>query len=100
SKYTEKRNWELVKDYHFGGYAKINPELIAFINWFSSTYSIPLDPIYTGKMMYGVFDLLRKDYFAPDAKILVIHTGGLQGIAGMNKVLQQKGLPPIEAYKR
>lgn len=94
--YTQKTNWELVTDYHFGGYAKINPSLIAFINWFKTTYTIPLDPVYTGKMMYGVFDLLRKGYFAPDTKILVIHTGGLQGISGMNQVLKQRGLPHIE----
>ena len=92
---TLRTNWELRTDYHFGGYAKINEDLITFINWFKSTYNIPLDPVYTGKMLYGVFDLLKKDFFNPNANILVIHTGGLQGIAGMNKVLKRKGLPQI-----
>lgn len=92
---TLKTNWELITDYHFGGYAKINKDLITFINWFKSTYNIPLDPVYTGKMMFGVFDLLKKDFFKPNDDILVIHTGGLQGIAGMNQVLKQKGLPQI-----
>ena len=59
-------------------------------------YNIQLDPIYTGKMMYGIIDLINKDYFPKDAKILVIHTGGLQGIDGMNLNLKQKKLPLIE----
>ena len=78
-------NWQVNNDYHFGGYAKFTPELIAFINNFSSTYGIQLDPIYTGKMMYGLLDLIKQGKFEKGAKILVIHTGGLQGIAGFNE---------------
>jgi 1-aminocyclopropane-1-carboxylate deaminase len=95
-KFATQDNWELMPDYHFGGYAKINPELIAFINRFKNTYNIPLDPIYTGKMMYGLFDLIEKGYFPQNSKILTIHTGGLQGIAGMNVKLKQKNWPLIE----
>ena len=58
-KFVTKDNWELVKDYHFGGYGKIKPELIAFINSFKRDHNIPLDPIYTGKMMFGLFDLIK-----------------------------------------
>lgn len=94
-KFKAKSNWELVTDYHFGGYAKINSTLVEFINRFKQEYNIPLDPIYTGKMMFGIFDLIKKGYFKKGAKILAIHTGGLQGIDGMNIKLKQKNLPLI-----
>ncbi|MDO5979738.1 1-aminocyclopropane-1-carboxylate deaminase/D-cysteine desulfhydrase [Flavivirga spongiicola] len=96
SKFVAKTNWDLITDYHFGGYAKINEELVTFINQFKKTNAIPLDPVYTGKMMFGVFDLINKDYFKKDSKILAIHTGGLQGIKGMNSVLKNKNLSIIE----
>ncbi|MBR9756641.1 MAG: 1-aminocyclopropane-1-carboxylate deaminase/D-cysteine desulfhydrase [Algicola sp.] len=95
-KFAQKENWELITDYHFGGYAKINLQLISFINKFKQTYGIPLDPVYTGKMMYGLFDLIDKGAFSQQSKILAIHTGGLQGIPGMNKTLKQKKLPLIQ----
>lgn len=77
-------NWQLVHDYHFGGYAKFDQYLIAFINDFKKKFSIPLDPIYTGKMMFAIFDLAKKDFFKKGSQIAAIHTGGLQGIAGFN----------------
>jgi 1-aminocyclopropane-1-carboxylate deaminase len=95
-KFAKKHNWDLITDYHFGGYGKIKPELITFINDFKNKYHIPLDPIYTGKMMFGIFDLMEKQFFPEDAKILAIHTGGLQGIEGMNVKLKQKGWPQID----
>lgn len=95
-KHTSKKQWELITDYHFGGYGKIKPELITFINEFKELTKIPLDPIYTGKMMYGIFDLFSTGYFRKEAKILVVHTGGLQGIEGMNIQLKQKGVPIIK----
>jgi len=88
-------NWSLNTNYHFGGYAKISEELITFINKFKSETNIPLDPVYTGKMLFGIVDLIKKDAFKKDAKILAIHTGGLQGIDGMNLVLSKKNLPQI-----
>lgn len=90
---VNKENWQLILDYHFGGYGKISFELINFINQFKEQTQIPLDPVYTGKMVYGVLDLIEKDYFSENSKILMIHTGGLQGISGMNTVLKKKGLP-------
>ena len=96
SKFVSKKTWKLVSDYHFGGYAKINLELIRFINEFKEKHDIPLDPVYTGKMMFGVLDLIQKGYFPKGSKILAIHTGGLQGIEGMNSKLKQKKLPLIE----
>lgn len=89
-KFVTNSNWELITDYHFGGYAKVSEELILFINEFYKTYKIPLDPIYTGKMMFGILDLIAKNYFPKNSKVLVIHTGGLQGITGMNSILKQK----------
>ncbi len=77
-------NYDLNTDYHFGGYAKYNPPLIDFINGFKKENNILLDPVYTGKMMFGIFDLIRKGRLN-NKKILVIHTGGLQGIAGFNQ---------------
>jgi len=92
-KLVSNDRWELITDYHFGGYAKISEELILFINDFKEKTKIPLDPIYTGKMMFGLFDMVKRDTFAPNTRILAIHTGGLQGIAGMNSVLKKKNLP-------
>jgi 1-aminocyclopropane-1-carboxylate deaminase len=88
--FVSKTNWDLITAYHFEGYGKVSEELIQFINEFYQKYKIPLDPIYTGKMVFGVFDLINKNYFADNSKILMIHTGGLQGVAGMNKFLKQK----------
>ncbi len=88
-------NWSLVNDYHFGGYAKINEKLISFINQYYRSTTIPLDPVYTGKMMYGLVDMIRNNRFEKKSRILAIHTGGLQGIAGMNQKLKKKKLPLI-----
>lgn len=89
-KFVAKNNWKLISDYHFGGYGKIKPELIRFLNQFYEETKIPLDPIYTGKMMFGIIDLIKKGYFPENAKILAIHTGGLQGIKGINNLLKKK----------
>ncbi len=93
--FAENDNWELINDYHFGGYAKINEELVHFINQFYEDTKIPLDPVYTGKMVFGVLDLIQKDFFPAHSNILLIHTGGLQGIFGMNERLKNKQLPTI-----
>lgn len=76
-------NMALLTDYHFGGYAKLKPELVRFANWFYKENNIPLDLVYTAKMFYGIFDLLHKDYFPQESRILAVHTGGLQGNIGM-----------------
>ncbi len=94
-KFAQNENWELIADYHFGGYGKVSQELIAFINQFYLENKIPLDPIYTGKMVFGVMDLIAKNYFPENSKILIIHTGGIQGIAGMNIKLKNKHLQTI-----
>lgn len=76
---TNKRNWKILDDYCCGGYAKTNDELFQFIKSFEKQYQIPLEHIYTGKMMLGIFDLIQKQYFPKNSRILVIHSGGLQG---------------------
>lgn len=77
--YTPKDNWRITDDYCFGGYAKTSAELQRFIEQFEQQHNIPLEPIYTGKMLYGVLDLLKHDYFPANSRILLIHSGGLQG---------------------
>lgn len=89
-------NWQLQTNYHFGGFAKVNEDLIHFINDFKEQTSVQLDPIYTGKMVYGIIDLIKNNFFEEDIKIMAIHSGGLQGIAGMNQRLMNKGLPTIK----
>ncbi|MGK7389237.1 MAG: 1-aminocyclopropane-1-carboxylate deaminase/D-cysteine desulfhydrase [Candidatus Cyclobacteriaceae bacterium M2_1C_046] len=79
------KNWSVKHDYHFGGYAKIDQQLINFILDFQILNNVLLDPIYTSKMMYGVFKLIEAGYFPPGSKILAFHTGGLQGWNGMKE---------------
>jgi 1-aminocyclopropane-1-carboxylate deaminase len=95
-KYTTKTNYRITDEYCFGGYAKIDLDLIRFINEFKLNTGIPLDPVYTGKMLYGIMDLIKNKKIKENSRILAIHTGGLQGIHGMNQVLKKKKLPQIE----
>jgi 1-aminocyclopropane-1-carboxylate deaminase len=89
-------NWMLQTDYHFGGYAKYNEALIRFINDFKSQTKILLDPVYTAKMMFGILDMVENNYFFKGSKILAIHTGGIQGIAGFNNKLASKNKSLIQ----
>jgi 1-aminocyclopropane-1-carboxylate deaminase len=93
-------NWTLAEDFHFGGYGKVTDELIVFINQFFEQTGIPLDPVYTGKMVFGVIQLAHSGYFPENSRILLVHTGGLQGITGMNLLLKKKKLPTIKTQKR
>ena len=94
-KFTAVKNWDLSGQYHFGGYAKVNEKLIDFINQFKVNTGIALDPIYTGKMLYGIMDMIEKQHFKRGTSILAIHSGGTQGIEGMNELLKKKNLPQI-----
>lgn len=78
-------NWEICTGYHFGGYAKWSPELINFIRRFKSEHGIALDPVYTGKLFFGLFDLASKGHFPRGSTVLAVHTGGLQGVAGFEE---------------
>lgn len=95
-KKTDSDNWNIIDSYHFNGYGKVNDDLIKFINQFFNTFGIPLDPVYTGKLFYGIFDMIDNNYFNPNDKILAIHTGGLQGIHGMNQILRKKNKETIK----
>jgi 1-aminocyclopropane-1-carboxylate deaminase len=75
----DNKNHELWMDYHFGGYARKNQKLLDFLNECYNQYQIPLDFVYTGKMLFGIFDKIQSDYFPANSKILCVHTGGLQG---------------------
>ncbi len=77
-------NWQINLDYHFGGFAKTDAGLNAFIENFELKTTIPLEPVYTGKMMYAVYDLIKKHYFNPGERIIAVHTGGLQGKRGFS----------------
>jgi 1-aminocyclopropane-1-carboxylate deaminase len=80
-----KKRIQLIHNCHFGGYAKYTPELIDFMNeWYRQT-NIPSDFVYTGKLFFAVHDLLGKNHFPPDSKLLVIHSGGLQGNQSLPK---------------
>ncbi|MGY4537668.1 1-aminocyclopropane-1-carboxylate deaminase [Mucilaginibacter sp. UYNi724] len=80
---TSAANYTLHLDYHFGGYGKTTPDLIQFIKQFVAETGILIEPIYTGKMLYAIYDLAAKDHFAPGSKILAIHSGGIWGLLGM-----------------
>ena len=75
---TNKSNWDLRTEYHFGGFGKYKEELILFMRAFQAEYGILLDHVYNAKMMFGVLDLIAKEDWS-DRNILCIHTGGLQG---------------------
>jgi 1-aminocyclopropane-1-carboxylate deaminase len=77
--YAAPSRFSVIYDYHFGGYARKNSILIDFMNNLYQTYTLPTDFVYTGKLMYGINDLIHNDYFPTDSRILLIHSGGLQG---------------------
>ena len=92
---STKNNFELIEA-HEGKYGKITDENIRFINDFNHKYGIQLDPIYTGKMMKKLFEMIEEDYFPAGSKILAFHTGGLQGISGANELLKKQKRPLID----
>jgi 1-aminocyclopropane-1-carboxylate deaminase len=82
---NKSSSWDINHDYHFGGYAKHPPELISFMNEFYGHSNIPSDIVYTGKLFYGVMDLAAKNFFPSHSRILLIHSGGLQGNNSLEK---------------
>lgn len=95
SELSGKENFTLIEA-HFGGYGKISDENIAFINAFTREFGLQLEPVYTGKMMRKLFQLVEEGYFPQNSKILAFHTGGLQGIAGANEMLKKQNRAVIE----
>ena len=84
-------DYTLITEFTFGGFGKFNNELILFMNSFKKKYKIPLDPIYTGKVLFGIFTLINNHNWSWGKNILIIHTGGLQGIDGFNFLQKKKG---------
>ncbi len=72
-------DWSINHDYHFGGFARQQPELNHFMTWFEGTHRVSLDPVYTGKMLYGLWEMIKNGQFAKGSRIVALHTGGLQG---------------------
>jgi 1-aminocyclopropane-1-carboxylate deaminase/D-cysteine desulfhydrase-like pyridoxal-dependent ACC family enzyme len=83
--YTAWQNFDINADYVFGRFASQSPELLDFAMMFQVEYGIQLDPIYTSKMMFGIFDLLRRGYFSTGSTVVAIHTGGVQGWRGTER---------------
>ena len=81
SSYNSKSytNWSVLTSYHHGGYAKVTPELLTFIKEMKEKHSLPLDPVYTGKLMWAVIKEIERGALKKGSTVLVIHTGGLQG---------------------
>ena len=71
--------WKIFTDYHFGGFARNKPELQKFTDHFTAATGIPTEHVYTGKMLYGLNDLMKKNYFPASSSVLVVHTGGMRG---------------------
>lgn len=87
---VSRGSWQIYHDYHFGGFAKLTPELVSFMDMFSSASSLPLEPVYVGKTLYAIHDLIRKAVIPEGARVLLIHTGGLQGVRGMDARMQKQ----------
>lgn len=81
----KEKRFQVIHDYHFGGYAKFKPALLTFMNEFYAATKIPTDFVYTAKLFFAVDDLLGNDFFAPGSRLLIIHSGGLQGNASLDK---------------
>ncbi len=96
AKKTININWSLNRNHHLGGYAKYNDSLIDFMNSFFDQQKILLDPIYTGKLLMGLFNEIEHNNFPKKTRILAVHTGGLQGIAGINAKLKNKNTTLIK----
>lgn len=87
---NQYNNWDILTNYHFGGYAKTKPELFEFIKTFYKQHHILLDPVYSSKMVFAFYELLTQNYFKPSSSIVLVHTGGLQGWKGM---IEQNRIP-------
>nr|WP_245699400.1 pyridoxal-phosphate dependent enzyme [Pseudoalteromonas byunsanensis] len=79
----QANNWQLLYDYHGGGYGKFSPELWQFCKMMKKTHQLPLEPIYTGKLFFALWQLIEQDFFPTGSRVTAIHTGGLQGLDGL-----------------
>jgi 1-aminocyclopropane-1-carboxylate deaminase/D-cysteine desulfhydrase-like pyridoxal-dependent ACC family enzyme len=77
-------NWQVMHGYHQGGYAKVSDELLSFMKRFTDNTAIALEPIYTGKMLFGLYSMISEGRIAKGTTVVAVHTGGLQGLRGMS----------------
>lgn len=96
SRFTDRQNFKVISEDRFEGYAKSNDELIRFMNDRFRESGIPLDPIYTGKMIFRLNEMLAEGTIPAESRILAIHTGGLQGVPAYNRLLVKKGRQTID----
>lgn len=82
-------NWEIKLDYHFGGFAKTKPEQIMYMKEFEKFNNILLDPIYTSKMIYAIYDMINKGEIKNNTTVIALHTGGLQGRRGKQNIIDE-----------
>jgi len=80
---TAPIDYQLHTAYHFGGYGKTDERLINFIRQFVAETGILIEPVYTGKVLYALYDLAEAGYFMPGSRVLAIHSGGIWGLLGM-----------------
>jgi len=94
--------WEILSQYAGPGFGRLYPELIAFLQNWPAYSSVPLEPVYTGKLLLGILALVQQGVIGRGQRILVIHTGGIQGARGMAErhpgyaevILRASGLAP------
>ncbi|MGB1263090.1 MAG: 1-aminocyclopropane-1-carboxylate deaminase/D-cysteine desulfhydrase [Cognaticolwellia sp.] len=91
------KNWQILNNYHGGGYAKFSAEDAARLRDFSNTVGIAFEPVYSGKMILALLDLIASGYFPAQHRIVLLHTGGLQGLGGMFErgILNQEQWPSL-----
>lgn len=89
---ASRDNWTISHDYHCGGYARLSAELVSFIDDFQQRHAIPIEPVYSGKMFFGLYQMLQAPQhpIAAGTHVVAIHTGGLQGARGMATKMQQE----------
>jgi 1-aminocyclopropane-1-carboxylate deaminase len=91
----ERRGWDILLDYHHGGYARMTPQLVQFMDDFERRHGVPLDPVYTGKLLFAVYQLIGSGYFTRGSRVVVLHSGGLQGRRGMAVKMQALRRQPV-----
>ncbi len=79
SQNVTRTDWQIALDYHCGGFAKTTPALLEFVHQFQEQHGVPLEPVYTGKLLFAIYDLIRQGHFEAGQRLVVLHTGGLQG---------------------
>jgi len=75
-------NWQVINDYHCGGYAKVTPGLLSFMTDLEAANNVLLEPVYSAKMLWGIDPLAQGDFWPPGSTVVAVHGGGVQGRRG------------------